>query len=77
VILNTIAVSLMVYESRGLPTIHGKLGFSVYLFMLVTTFSGRLFLKRKMRRSNHRILSYLAIISIFIVILNGLISFVF
>lgn len=44
--LSTLAVSIMVYRSRGLPTVHGKLGFSVYLFIAATALTGRLFLKR-------------------------------
>lgn len=31
-VLSTLAVSIMIYQSRGLPTVHGKLGFSIYLF---------------------------------------------
>ncbi len=81
-ILSTLAVSIMIYESRGLPTLHGKLGFSVYLFITVTALSGRLFLKRtpllgrKIRRNEHRAIGILAVSLLFLMILYGLFTFV-
>ena len=74
--LATLAVAIMVYESRGLPTIHGRLGFAVYLFVLATVLSGRLFLGGKIRRNQHRALAYSAIFLFIFQILHGLFTFV-
>ena len=81
--LSTLAVSIMIYESKGLPTVHGKLGFSVYLFIIAAVISGRLFLRRtsllgkKIRRNEHKIIVILAVLLLAFMILNGLITFVF
>jgi uncharacterized membrane protein YozB (DUF420 family) len=81
-ILSTLAVSIMIYESRGLPTLHGKLGFSVYLLITVTALSGRLFLKktpllrRNIRRNEHRAIGILTVSLLFLMILYGIFTFV-
>ncbi|MDH5794543.1 MAG: DUF420 domain-containing protein [Candidatus Bathyarchaeota archaeon] len=80
--LSTLAVSIMVYQSRGLPTFHGKLGFSVYLFIAATAMTGRLFLKRtpllgrKVKRGQHRTIGFLTMASLLFMILHGLFTFV-
>jgi len=76
VVLTTLAVVLMLYQSGGLPTIHGKVGFSVYLFILVTALSGRLFLGRRLTRNQHRALAFSAIPLLLFMILYGLSTFV-
>jgi hypothetical protein len=73
--VHTIAVALMIYEARGLPSLHGQLGFIVYLFMVFTTLSGRLILKRRVKRTQHRALSYVALVAMFSMILHGVFSF--
>jgi hypothetical protein len=65
----------MIYERGGLPSFHGQLGFLVYLVMVVTTLSGRLILKRRVKRTQHRALSYFALTAMLGMILHGVFSF--
>ena len=80
--LSTLAVSIMIYQSRGLPTVHGKLGFTVYLFISATVLTGRLFLKRtallgkKLKRSEHSAIGFLTMTLLLFMILHGLFTFV-
>lgn len=76
VVLNTLAVALMLYDAGGLPTIHGRIGFSIYLLILITTMSGKLFLNNKLKKNNHRVLAVVAISLLLFMILHGLITFV-
>jgi uncharacterized membrane protein YozB (DUF420 family) len=82
-LLSTLAVSLMIYESRGLSTFHGKQGFLVYLFIIAAILSGRIFLKRTsllgktLKRNEHRAIALLAILAFVYQGLNGLFTFVF
>jgi uncharacterized membrane protein YozB (DUF420 family) len=73
----TLAVAIMIYQSRGLSTFQGKLGFSVYLIILVTISSGKLFLDRKITRNYHRSIAIIGISLLLFMILNGLFTFVF
>lgn len=79
-VLSTLAVSLMIYESRGLPSIHGRVGFSVFLGILLSVTSGRLFFERtsvlgkKMKRNQHKIIALTAVALLGFQIMNGLFS---
>ena len=75
IVVHTIAVALMIAVRGGLPSLHGQLGFIAYLYMIVTTLSGRFILKRRVTRSQHRALSYTALIAMFGMILHGVVSF--
>lgn len=75
--VNTLAVALMIAEAGGLPTLHGQLGFIVYLYMVITMLSGILFLKyRTLTRRHHKLISYTAIAGLSLMIVNGLLTFV-
>ncbi|MCW4040218.1 MAG: hypothetical protein NWE83_05655 [Candidatus Bathyarchaeota archaeon] len=74
---NTLAIALMLLEARGLPTLHGQLGFLTYLFLSSTVASGHLFIRyRRLTRSQHRAISYAAVGSLTLMILNGVLSFI-
>lgn len=73
--VHTIAVALMIIERGGLPSLHGQLGFIVYLLMVFTTMSGRFILRRRVKRTQHRALSYIALVAMFSMILHGVFSF--
>ncbi len=81
-VLSTLAVSLMIYESRGLPSVHGKMGFSVLLVILLSVTSGRLFLKRtsvlgkKIKRNQHKFTAVIAVALLGFMVMNGLVTFV-
>jgi len=77
IILSTAAVTLMVYVSRGLPSIHGRIGFSIYILTLITAFSGRLFIRGRSSRNSHRFLALATILLFVLMILNGLLTFIF
>jgi hypothetical protein len=72
----------MIYESKGLPTTHGRIGFSIFLFILFSVISGRLFLKRtsvlgkKLKRSHHKYIAIISLILLGFQIINGLLTFV-
>jgi len=72
----------MIYKSRGLPSIHGRAGFSVFLGILFSVTSGRLLLKRtsvlgkKMKRNQHKIIALAALALLGFQIVNGLLTFV-
>jgi len=73
----------MIYESRGLPSIHGRVGFSVFLGILLSVASGRLFFERtsilgkRMKRNQHKIIALAAVALLGFQIMNGLLTFVF
>jgi len=75
--LATLAVAMNVYTYGGLPSTHGRVGFSIYLFVLATALSGKLFLGGKLRRNQHRALAFIAIPAWALMILYGLFTFVF
>jgi hypothetical protein len=77
VAFSTLAVTIMLLQSGGLPTLHGKLGFSTYILMSISAFSGRLFLRRRVNRGQHRALASLAMLMLLFTILDGLFTFVF
>jgi uncharacterized membrane protein YozB (DUF420 family) len=73
---NTLAITLMLLEARGLPTLHGQLGLLTYLFLSLTVVSGHLFIKyRQLTRRQHRVISYIAVGSLALMIVNGVLSF--
>ena len=73
---NTLAIALMLLEARGLPTLHGQLGFLTYLFLSFTVVSGHLFIRyRRLTRRQHRVISYTAVGSLALMIANGVLSF--
>ncbi|UCG44943.1 MAG: hypothetical protein JSV58_06050 [Candidatus Bathyarchaeota archaeon] len=76
-VLSTIAVILMMYLMGGLPLIHCRFGFSVYLLMLVTALTGSLFLRRRLSRNQHRALALLTIALLLFMILYGFMTFGF
>ena len=73
----TLAVASMIYQSRGLPTLHGKLGISIYSLILITVLSGKLFLNRRINRNQHKAIALFGIVLLLFMILNGLFTFVF
>ncbi|AIF68957.1 hypothetical protein PAP_02645 [Palaeococcus pacificus DY20341] len=75
--LMTIAVIYMVYTTGGIPSLHGRIGVGVYLYVLVTAFSGKLFLRGKIARRQHRALAIGALILLALQILSALYTFVF
>lgn len=75
--LTTLAVALMINESGGLPTVHGKFGFSVYLAILMTALSGKLFFGKKITRNQHKFPAFLAMFLLLLMILHGAFTFVF
>jgi protein-S-isoprenylcysteine O-methyltransferase Ste14 len=75
--LSTLAVFLMVFQMGGLPSLHGKLGFSVYLIILAVALIGRLFFGRRLKRSQHRTSAFLGVLLFSLMILTGLFTFVF
>ena len=75
--LSTIAVILMMYLVGGLPLIHCRFGFFVYLLMLMTALTGSLFLRGRLSRNQHKALALLTIILLLFMILNGFMTFGF
>jgi len=74
--LMTIAIGIMLYWARGIPSFHGKLGILIYIYILGTAFSGRLFLKGKIKRSTHKALAISSIFLFTMQILFGIYTYV-
>lgn len=74
--LLTLGVAYMLYTIGGVPSSHGRLGLFVYLYTLFAAFSGRLFLGRKIKREQHRVIAAIAILLLALQILFGLYLYV-
>ncbi|USH00122.1 hypothetical protein K1720_01150 [Thermococcus argininiproducens] len=77
VALLTVGIAYMVYNVRGFPSIHGKVGFFVYFYVLFTALSGRLFFAKKITRNQHKFLAITAVTLLVLQILFALYNFVF
>lgn len=76
VLLLTIGVAYMLYTVGGVRTPHGALGLVIYAYVVLTAFSGKLFLKGKLSRNTHRAIALSAILLLFLQIAMGLYLFV-
>ncbi|MDI3475562.1 MAG: hypothetical protein PWQ79_1727 [Thermococcaceae archaeon] len=72
----TFGVVYMLYTIVGVPSSHGKLGLFVYLYTLFAAISGRLFLGRKIKREQHRLIAISAVFLLALQVLLGIYSFV-
>ncbi|MDI3475387.1 MAG: hypothetical protein PWQ79_1398 [Thermococcaceae archaeon] len=74
--LLTLGVAYMLYTIGGVPSSHGKLGLFVYLYVLFAATSGKLFLGRKLKREQHRLIAITAVLLLALQILFGLYLYV-
>ncbi|NJE07435.1 hypothetical protein E3E31_02610 [Thermococcus sp. M39] len=74
VILLTISIGYMLYIIRTLSP-HGVLGLFVYFYILLTIFSGRAFLTRKITRDQHKRLAMIAVLLLTLQILLAVYNF--
>jgi len=70
-VLLTIGVSYMIYKIGGVPSLHGKLGLLIYVYVLFAALSGKLVLKGKLTRDHHKLLAATAVILLVLEILFG------
>ncbi|MCO6042092.1 hypothetical protein [Thermococcus alcaliphilus] len=74
--LLTIGVAYMLYIVGGVPSIHGKFGLFVYLYVLFAAMSGRLFWGRKIKRNTHKLIALSAVLLLSLQILLALYLYV-